>query len=159
MKPPTPKNIYSASERMQSPTGINPAKQEFKDDADINSIMRKFQVTGAIDHVANYQGEYGFASPLNLHESMNIITRANSMFEALPSSLRNKFHNDAKQFLEYVQNPDNYEEAKKLGIALSNEAQAEAQIVIDKAAAAQKVIDDAKATSQTDGTSETSEGE
>lgn len=120
------KNHFSPSEKVVSPKGVKKAKQEFKEDADLNSIMRKFQKTGAIDHAKMHQGSYGIASPVQLHEAMNLVTKADSMFNDLPSSVRNRFQNSATQFLEFVQNADNIEEARELGISLSTEAHAEA---------------------------------
>jgi len=116
------KNYFTASEAVKSPTGIKPAKQEFKDDADLNSIMRKFQKTGSIDHVKNHQPQYGESTPQTLHEALNVVKRADSMFADLPSSVRNKFHNKPEAFLEFVQDPANLQEAQELGLALSTQA-------------------------------------
>lgn len=118
------KNKWSKSEQEPGPVGIEPAQQQFKDDCDINSIMRRFQKTGAFDHVSAYQPEYGIATPLDLHTAMNIVTRAQQMFDALPSGLRRKFNGDARELLEFVQNPDNEAAAEELGLALSDRAQA-----------------------------------
>ena len=134
------KNHFSPSERVLSPAGVKPAKQEFKDDADLNSIMKKFQKTGAIDHVVKHQGSYGISTPVLLHEAMNLVTAADSMFADLPSSLRNKFENKPAAFLEYVQDPKNAEEAKKLGLALTPEATIEAEAIAKKLAEETDII-------------------
>jgi phage internal scaffolding protein len=131
---PEIKNIFSPSERVVSPEGRQPAQQQFKDDCDINSIMRRFQKTGAIDHVAQHQPKYGIASPLDLHAAMNLVTMAESMFADLPSSLRRRFNGNATELLDFVQNPENAAEAQELGLALSDAAQIEA----DKLAAARQ---------------------
>lgn len=121
---PIVKNMFSPSEQVESPPGEKRAKQEFKQDADINSIMAKFQKTGAIDHASKYQPLYGIASPQTLQEAMNTVTAAQTMFEELPSSLRVKFNNRPQDFLEFIQNPDNKSEAIKLGLtSLSDEAE------------------------------------
>ncbi len=122
LKPPQPRNTYSPRVSVLSPTGEEPAQQQFKEDCDINTIMQRFQKSGAIDHVSNHQPQYGFATPSDYHTSMNIIAIADSMFNDLPSGIRNRFSNNPEEFLEFVQNPDNADEAKKLGIALSQEA-------------------------------------
>ena len=92
-------------------------KQSFGNECNINMIMAKFQKTGAISHYAKFAPTYGDATPVELHDALNIVADANSMFEELPSSLRKKFNNDPEQFLEFVQNPDNLEEMRKLGLA------------------------------------------
>lgn len=126
-KPPTPRNCYSPRTSVVSPPGQTPAQQQFKDDCDINKIMQRFQKTGAIDHVAKHQPQYGFVTPLSYHESLNIISTADSMFNDLPSSIRNQFHNNPQAFLEFVQNPDNADQLRTMGLALSPAAQLAAE--------------------------------
>lgn len=118
------KNMFSPSERVKSPKGKRKAQQQFKADADINTIMKKFQKTNAMDHVTFHQGSYGYATPMDLHEAMNIVTKAETMFQELPSSLREKFATPGN-FLEYVQDPANGAEARELGLSLADKAQAE----------------------------------
>ena len=116
MDTPIVKNRFSPSQRIISPKGKYPARQQFKDDADLNSIMKKFQKTGAMDHVKIYESEYGFASPTDYHNSLNVILKAETMFADLPSTVRNRFKNNPAEFLEFVQNPENQEEAAELGL-------------------------------------------
>ncbi len=124
--PPTPRNAYSPRISVVSPCGEGAAQQQFKEDCDVNTIMQRYQKTGAIDHVSKHQTEYGFASPLDYHQSMNIIAQADSMFNDLPSSVRNEFNNNPQAFLEFVQDAKNADRAKKLGLALTDKAAAEA---------------------------------
>lgn len=126
MQKPKVKNMFSPRTRIKSPPGKQAAQQQFKDDADINSIMRKFQKTGTIDHVSKYQSEYGFATPQSLHEAANVVARAQTMFEELPSLVRNKFSNRPEDFLAFVQDPKNADECIELGLALAPEAAAQA---------------------------------
>lgn len=91
-------------------------KQSFKAECDINNILLKYQRTGAIDHVRRFGGEYDYAHALDFKEAMDIVARGNSMFEALPSSLRKRFQTP-EAFLEFVQDEANIEEARKLGLA------------------------------------------
>lgn len=122
-----PRNIYSPRIAVISPPSTERAQQQFKEDCDINTIMRRIQKGGATDHIAKYQPEYGFATPLSYHESLNIVRRADSMFNDLPSEIRNEFSNNPEAFLEFVQNPDNAQRAKELGIELSDQAKAIAE--------------------------------
>ena len=48
---------------------------------------------------------------------MQIVATANSMFQDLPSSIRNQFQNDPGQFLDFVQDPENLEEMREMGLA------------------------------------------
>lgn len=92
-------------------------KQSFKNECDINKIMEKFQKSGAISHYASHAPDYGECTQANLQDALNIVADANTMFEELPSSIRAKFHNDAGQFLDFVQDKKNLEEMRELGLA------------------------------------------
>ena len=91
-------------------------EQAHKEEVDINGIVRRYQRTGTFDHVAKYGGEYGDVAPTTYHEAMNVLVKADQMFEELPSNLRKRFNNSPPEFLEFVQNADNYDEAKELGL-------------------------------------------
>lgn len=92
-------------------------KQSFKNECDINRIMEKFQKTGTINHFAKHAPNYGETTQMQLQDALNIVADANTMFEELPSSIRKRFNNDPGQFLDFVQNPKNAEEAFELGLS------------------------------------------
>lgn len=91
-------------------------KQSFKDECDINRIMGRFIKTGAVDHVNVHGPRYGECSSQTFHEAMNIVARAEQMFADLPAALRKRFHHSAEEFLAFVGDGKNQEEAEKLGL-------------------------------------------
>ena len=93
------------------------AKQAMLKECDINQIMAKYQKTGMITHIKKHGGSYG-EMPLadDFHEAMNLVAGANSMFAELPSTVRDRFHNDPSQFLEYVNDPDNRDGMVEMGL-------------------------------------------
>lgn len=93
------------------------AKQSFKDECDINLILKKFQKSGAISHYASNSMSYGDATQIQLQDALNVVANAETMFEELPSSIRKKFNNDPGQFLAFVQDEKNLEEMRELGLA------------------------------------------
>jgi len=97
--------------------GKTVTKQAFKDDCDINKIMARFIKTGIMDHVRDHGPQYGFASSDTFRESMEIVAKANSMFEELPSKIRNQFENDPGKFLDFVQDEKNLTEMQEMGLA------------------------------------------
>ncbi|AXH75173.1 MAG: internal scaffolding protein [Microviridae sp.] len=103
--------------RVYQPHGSEPSatKQEFKDDCDINNILRKYQRTGALNHFAKYAGTYGDFSPRDLQESYDLLKRAQAMFDELPSSIRKEVATP-EGFLSFVQNPDNKKRMAELGL-------------------------------------------
>ncbi|AXL14761.1 internal scaffolding protein [Microviridae sp.] len=91
-------------------------KQSFKDECDINKIMAKFQKTGAMTHFAKHAPQYGDATPCEYQDALNVVANANTMFEELPATIRDKFENDPKQFLDFVQDEKNADEMVELGL-------------------------------------------
>ena len=99
------------------------AQQHFKDECDVNNILRKYESTGLVTHVANGTPSYGdFSSVLEFQQAQNILIEAQDAFEALPASLRKRFDNDPAVMLEFIENPDNREEAEKLGLVISRDS-------------------------------------
>lgn len=100
-----------------SPVGKSRTKQSFREESEINNIMARYTKTGIIDHFSKHGEEYGFASSVVFHEAMNVVTKADQMFDALPAAIRRRFNGDPGDFLEFVQNPENREELVELGLA------------------------------------------
>lgn len=92
-------------------------KQSFKAECDINNIMARYQRTGVLDFVAKHQGRYADVTGLEFQSAQDLIVGAKEMFMDLPSKVRSRFQNDAGQFLEFMSDPQNTEEAIKLGLA------------------------------------------
>lgn len=98
-------------------TGKGRTKQAPAAECDINEIMAKYVKTGLLAHANSYRGEYGFASAVDFHGAMNIVTKADQMFDALPAKVRDRFSNDPASFLDFVQADDNEAEMIELGLA------------------------------------------
>lgn len=92
-------------------------KQAFKDECDINVIMRRYVKTGVVSHGVLEPGSYGFAPSFSFHDAMNSIRAAEEAFADLPAAVRKRFRNDPGEFLEFAENPENLEEMRKLGLA------------------------------------------
>lgn len=93
------------------------AKQSFKDESDINTIMRKYQSTGIIEHVQRVQGSYGdFSNVQGYQLSLNQVIAAQEAFDELPAMLRKRFGNDPAQLMTFLDDQDNLEEAIRLGL-------------------------------------------
>nr|UXQ88054.1 MAG: internal scaffolding protein [Microvirus sp.] len=124
-------------------TGASRTKQAFIAECNINNIMAKYQRTGAIDHATKHSKDYGFASGCDFRESMELVRKANEMFNELPSKLRNKFDNDASQFLTFVQDDANQPEMRELGLLPPLLPEAFSTPHQKKEAAAQDALNDA----------------
>lgn len=92
-------------------------KQSFAEECDINNIMRKYETTGVVDHVAAKPPQFGdFMSAYTFQESMNAVIDAENMFAQLPARIRDRFGNDPEQLLRFLEDDKNRAEAIELGI-------------------------------------------
>lgn len=98
--------------------------QSFKDDADINCIIARFENTGVlvdptvpVSRVPQF-GDY--SDMPSYQEAQNVIVAANNAFSSLPSKVRERFGNDPAAYFEFVKSlkegSDDYAEAIRLGI-------------------------------------------
>jgi len=98
-------------------------QQEFKDESDINNIMARYMKTGQVDYVNKHQPQYADVDAIDFQEAMETVAQGKSLFAALPSAVRERFHNSPAEFLEFVNDEKNAIEAAKMGL-LSPEATA-----------------------------------
>lgn len=86
-------------------------------DADINVIMKRFGVTGAVPVVA-LPPEFGdFSVDIDFRKAMDIMNTADRSFMSLTADIRARFLNDPLRFVEFVADPKNIDEVRKLGLA------------------------------------------
>lgn len=94
-------------------------KQSFAKECDINNIMARYAKTGLISHTNRYNGDYSdLTTQMDFHEATNLIHEAQQAFSSLPSGIRTKFDNDPGKFLEFVDNPENLDEIRELGLGV-----------------------------------------
>lgn len=93
-------------------------QKQFKEECDINNILRRFNTTGQLPDMIKRNPVFGnFADVADYQSALNTVITAQEQFEALNSRLRNRFNNDPAQFLEFMANKDNLLEMIKLGLA------------------------------------------
>lgn len=93
------------------------AQQQYKDECDINNIMKKYSTTGEFTHLTSKEGRYADFSQIESYQEMlDTVRYAQDAFASLPAETRSRFRNDPGQLLEFVQNPENYDEGVKLGL-------------------------------------------
>lgn len=98
-------------------------QQHFKDECDINNILRQFNITGMLPQ-SPLSPRYGdFSGIGDYHTALNRVYAAQDEFEALPAQIRARFDNDPANLIEFLDNPENRSEAEQLGLV--NKATAE----------------------------------
>lgn len=123
MKAPFVRSPYNYDmEKVSSETGLlcldaSKTVQDQRDEVDINTIVRRFGLTGKLpDDVRTPQ--YGdFTNIGTFHEACNVVAEANEMFEELPAELRARFDNDPEKYVEFCIDERNLPEMVKLGLA------------------------------------------
>ncbi len=92
-------------------------KQSFTEECNINNIMSRFEKTKVVEHLNQHQGNYGdFTHSTDYHASLLAVMHAQDSFNSLPSQLRAKFNNDPGTFLDFVDNPENIDELREMGL-------------------------------------------
>lgn len=92
-------------------------RQEFKDECDINVLMRRYQSTGELPMLNRGTAKFlDVSASMQFQESMNYVSDAQSMFNELPATVRDRFYNDPVQFLDFCSNPANRTDLAKMGL-------------------------------------------
>ena len=91
-------------------------KQEFKDECDVNVIMKKYTNFGVVPEVRE-PGQFGdFTNVPDLMEAHAIVQQSQDDFAALPSAVRERFANDPIRLMKFVEDVGNRDEAIRLGL-------------------------------------------
>ena len=91
-------------------------KQEFKEDADINVIVRRFNVTGQLPQGVVAPVYQDFEGVFDFQSAMNVLAAAESAFMAMPAEVRYRFHNNPHEFVQFCSDDANRAEAERLGL-------------------------------------------
>lgn len=99
---------------------LSRAKQEFRDECDINVIAKKAEAGGFL---AQSQAPiYGdFTQYGDFKAACDLVLQAEELFLDIPASIRERFDNDPAKFMEFASNADNAEELVKMGLATHRE--------------------------------------
>jgi len=111
------RTAYGQKLRVAIATGDGLTEQNHKDETDINQIVRKYNKTGLIDHLNQFEKQYGDMTGYDYQDAMNTIAAANTMFEGLPSAIRNKFDNGPAKFINFVDDEANADKLVEMGLA------------------------------------------
>jgi phage internal scaffolding protein len=105
-------------------TGPSRTKQSFRDECDINNILRQFNVTGQLP-LGSVQPQYGdFSGITDYQSALNAVMAAQDSFLALPAKVRARFDNDPAYFVEFASNEANKDEMRALGLLSQETAKA-----------------------------------
>lgn len=90
--------------------------QSAKEDADINTIVRRFGLSGELPNNLNMPVSGDFTGIGDFHQAMNLVRRAEEEFLRVPADVRARFNNDPARFMEFFDDPANADEARRYGM-------------------------------------------
>jgi len=91
-------------------------KQSFKDECNINNIVAKFALTGQLPQSARKPRYMDCVGVENYQDALAIVDLAAAHFSALPAKVRARFANDPTKMVSFLDDPNNADEAVKLGL-------------------------------------------
>lgn len=92
------------------------AVQSSRDEVDINTIVRRFGLTGQLPDNVGMPQYADFEDVYDFHGAMNIVAEAKEAFMRMPAHVRARFGNDPAELVAFVSDERNRDEAVKLGI-------------------------------------------
>lgn len=108
------------------------AQQHFKDECDINNILRQFNITGMLPE-STLSPKYGdFTGISDYKTALDRVIAADEEFMALPAQLRARFDNEPANLIEFLENEENRAEAEKLGLVDPKNDLVQAPLVEEK---------------------------
>lgn len=92
-------------------------EQQWKDECDINHILKRYQKTGLLNHINKAAPMYGdFTMCDDLRGALDKVNIASEIFESVPAHIRAQFENDPINYMEYMINPANRDSIEELGL-------------------------------------------
>jgi phage internal scaffolding protein len=95
------------------------AIQSAAEEADINTIVRRFGLTGQLPDQVAMPRTGDFTNVPDFHTAMNLIRTTEEEFLRVPAEVRARFQNDPQQFMEFLEDEGNRDEARKMGLLKS----------------------------------------
>ena len=92
------------------------AIQSAEEEANINTIVRRFNLTGELPNDFRMPQSGDFTGVPDFHTAMNLVVKAQEEFLKVPAQVRARFGNDPQAFMAFLEDDANREEAKRLGL-------------------------------------------
>lgn len=102
---------------------VSLTKQAFKEECDINTIVRRFGLSGELPTGVAAPTYQDFEGIFDFHSAMNAISKAHEAFDQMPAEVRVRFSNDPAQFVDFCSQESNRSEALRLGLLVPQAAE------------------------------------
>lgn len=110
---------FPARPRVDCSKDVRLTKQADRDEADVHKIIAKYEKTGMISALNKAEPFYGDVSGYSgLQDAFIKVQEATDLFMDMSAEIRERFDNDPIKMVEFLENPDNLEEAISLGMVV-----------------------------------------
>jgi phage internal scaffolding protein len=92
------------------------AIQSAEEESNINTIVRKFGLTGEMPGQVALPQSGEFHNIPDFHTAMNLIRTTQEAFLRVPAEVRARFGNDPQALMTFVEDESNRDEARRLGL-------------------------------------------
>lgn len=96
--------------------GPGKTSQAFAEEADINTLIRRFGIGNPLPQGTRVPSYGDFNGVTDYQSALNLLNQADKAFMALPADLRSRFGNSAAAFVAFVDDDSNRDEAIRLGM-------------------------------------------
>lgn len=109
--------VQTIVEKDETGMPVSETQQQFKDDCDVNKILKAYNVTSMNQLPPPSKGVFGdFSEIPSYQEMLHTVQASQEAFASLPSQMRLRFNNDPQELLSFLQDPRNTHEAVSLGL-------------------------------------------
>lgn len=98
-------------------------RQEFKDQCDLGKLLKRFcQTPEGLAALQNAQGHVpgsvfaDVSAVPDYRQYRDAVNAAEASFMALPATVRRRFNHDTAEFMDFISDSSNRDEAKALGL-------------------------------------------
>jgi len=93
-------------------------QQQFKEESDINTIVDRFMKSGVLPTPVNMPQYMDYEGVFDFQSAMNVVRQADENFMRMDAKIRARFNNSPQEFLQFFAEPENFDEAIRLGLAI-----------------------------------------
>lgn len=97
--------------------GPTMTKQSFRDECDINVLVKRFAKTGVISQRTAIPLRGDFTDALDFRGMQDALNAARESFMSLSSDVRERFGHNPEKFVRWTLDKENLPELRKLGLA------------------------------------------
>ena len=92
-------------------------KQSFKDELDVNNIIKKYSAPELKEMAESFEGVYGDFNQLDYQTALTMLEKAHTTFMMVPSKIRQQFDNNPGDWIDFATDPKNLQQMRDWGFA------------------------------------------